>query len=51
MKFFTCNITSLVDYFNFFYLNTTILSVFMVKSELEKENRGENYGYSKIPIY
>ena len=41
MKFFTCNITSLVDYFNFFYLNTTIFSVFVVKSRLEKENRGE----------
>ena len=41
MEFFTCNITFLVYYFNFFYLNTTILSVFVVKSKLEKENRGE----------
>ena len=41
MEFFTCNITFLVYYFNFFYLNTTILSVFVVKSRLEKENRGE----------
>ena len=41
MEFFTCNITFLVYYFNFFYLNTTILSVFMVESKLEKENRGE----------
>ena len=41
MEFFTCNITFLVYYFNFFYLNTTILSLFMVKSRLEKENRGE----------
>ena len=41
MEFFTCNITFLVYYFNFFYLNTTNLSVFMVESKLEKENRGE----------